>query len=311
MHLSPSRFFSSPRPSHLRRGLALLVSAVLLLVGGCSSGNDIDDPQAVVDIATQELNTYDFTRAAELLGQVYNVLPEDHPLMPEVTFMYAMALWHLTPPTPEQVTEASRLFRTLAEAQPQTPWSREARLNLARVQMLRDYPDDPPQLAAARETLRPLIEGEPVDHLTHEAALRYGESLCAGFENRENIEQGITFLESWLADYPDNPFAATMWEFVGEQYMGLPDKPAEAHDAFRQALELGPASSSNLARFLWRLARLADEDLNRPDLTVEYLLRILRETPRTGRVWEASQWLKRIKATEPGFADLEIPAIPS
>lgn len=261
--------------------------------------------------ARAELTSYNFQMAEKAYAEALERSEDLGEPLRRVRYEYALALWHQTPPNAGKVAEAEKVFRGLTEAAPESVIGKMSRLNLSRIAVLRDFPGDAQRIEEGRRLLEPLLEGDPANRLTHEAALRYAEAHGMEVENEASIRKGVEFLEDWLRRFPDNPFASAAWQFLSDQYQFSLKQPVDAHRSLRNAYKLGFVNPSAAGRYLWKLARLSSENMDRPDYTVEYLKAIIRETPTSGRVWEARRWLMRIKERESAFADMEIPPMPT
>ncbi|MGC9452186.1 MAG: tetratricopeptide repeat protein [Oceanipulchritudo sp.] len=295
-----------PIPKSRRSGLLLL--AGLLLFNGCDWGGDevvaLEKELAGARALVESLN---YNEARPVYGRIYAELPEADPHWRETAFGYASCLWHMMPPSEENLRQAEAVFGRLSEAAAGTAWGEAARMNLARIQMLRDYPGDEENPEAAIPILRELVE-RGNGYIRHEALLRLGECHRMDYLNRESIQKALDLYRDWLGKYPEGPLASSLWEQVG--WMELLDfgRKREALDAFIKAEHLGLMDPSKKATVLWRICQLAEE-VGEFDLAVPYYRKVIREVPTTGRGYESQLALKRIRKTVPGMENLEIPEL--
>jgi hypothetical protein len=95
-------------------------------------------------------------------------------------------------------------------------------------------------------------------------------------------------------------------EYIGEVRFLLLRDYAGALAAYQQAERMGFQDMSLLDQIYWRMARLGELCGAEPATVARYYLKIIQETPRSGRVYESVQRLKTIQREHPGM-DIEIP----
>jgi tetratricopeptide (TPR) repeat protein len=292
------------RARHIRLWITLGLGVILSGCGGETTKEGGINRQ--LEAGARFLDSLNFNQAADIYELLYKDLEETDGRWPEAAFGYAVALWNRTPPSPESIGQAEEVFEQVSRAVPGTEWDRAARLNLARIHMLRDYPGDEEDPEAAIPILEALTRENGL--LRHEALVRLAECHRMRYDDDESLTAARDQLMSWLEQYPDNPLASLMWEQVGWlELEDLQDREA-AVAAFERAAALGFADPSKKGMLLWTLAQLLLEE-NEPQRAAVYFTRLIEEAPASGRAYEAQVALRKIRETVPGMESLTIPDI--
>lgn len=282
------------------------LGGLLLAAAGCSLFEDETFRlERELAAAHRFMTSLNYNAAADIYRPILEELEVSDPHWPEAAFGYATSLWHQTPPNDGLVEEASQLFERVAAERPGSDWALSARLNLARILMLRDYPGDAEKPEAARSILEGLVE-EADGFLRHEAMVRLVETHRMEMDDRASLETARELLRTWLDEHPDNPFAALMWEQLGRMELLDFERPQEALAAFLEAEKIGFSDPSRGGLMLWRIAELARSE-GRMEVAVHYYQKLVREAPSSGRAYEAQMALRKIRKTEPGMDAIVIP----
>lgn len=300
-------FFSHKlKPHLLLMGLsAASLSSVLLT--GCSGPDEVTELEEELEAARLFMNSLNYAEAAKVYEVIYPELPQEDEHWPETAFGYASALWHKTPPSAELVDQARGIFESLMEAYPGTSWAGASALSIARIEMLRDFPGDEENPEGAKPILRELLElgDTPV---AHEALLRLAECYQMDFESPESLEAARDLMVDWLAEYPENPYAASMWEQVAWIELLDFDRQRPALKAFQEAEKRGFADPSRLGVLLWRMAAIA-RDIGEYEEAVRVYQKIITDAPTSGRAYEAQNALREIRQTVPGMEGIHVPIL--
>jgi tetratricopeptide (TPR) repeat protein len=277
-----------------------------LLSAGCSWGTA---PEAALEKelarARLFLESLNFNDAGGVYRELVDRLAVDDPHWPEAAFGYASSLWHQTPPSQRAVAEATALFQRIAVEKPATEWAQAALLNLARIEMLRDFPGDVENPTGAIPILEELVAGGS-GFIRHEALLRLVECHRMDFHDWASVETGLRRLRDWLDQYPDNPLASVMWEQVANMELLDFKREAAALEAFTEAAAIGFADPSRAGQLLWLMGELAREQRLFEQAARSYRQLII-EAPFSGRAYEARQMLEWIRETIPGMQHIDIP----
>lgn len=153
----------------------------------------------------------------------------------EATFGLATCRHHTIPITPGGIEEARRLYRELHESVPESPYGRRSLFNLAWIAEIRDYAGDVQDREQAKTLYRQVFKTWPESELAGEAMFRYASTLIqqahyplAGdltWEQRvEKIIAAAETLRAWVEEHPDARIAPGMWEFLGSNYLMLPNE---------------------------------------------------------------------------------------
>jgi tetratricopeptide (TPR) repeat protein len=275
--------------------------------GGCSGGGLRETRiRSELEIGRDFLNSLNFNQALDIYLDLYGNLTAAAPEWSEVAFGYATCLWHAAPASEENVRQAESVFREIMESIPESDWARISRLHLARIRMLRDFPGDLEDPDGAMPLLEGLLDDSTV--VRHEALLRLAECYRMEYDNPDKIRRARDLLAEWLQDYPDNPFAAAMWEQVA--WMELLDFKNEegALEAFQRAFALGFADPTREGELLWRIAELARATGN-AKLAATYYARVITDAPSSGRGFEAQEKIKVLRDTVPGMETFTVPEL--
>ncbi len=282
------------------------LAGLCLLLAGCGWGRDrtavLEEELARAGAYLDALN---FRFALPIYAAVYRELPVEDSHWLEAAFGYANCLWHVAPPSRQNINRAIEVFERIAAEAPGTDWAAAARLSLARIEMLRNFPGDQENPAGAIPILERLLD-EAEGPIRHEAMLRLAECHRMDFDNPESLRTARALLTGWLERYPDNPLASVMWEQVGLLDLLSFNDPAGALAALMQAEAIGFGDPGRKGQLLWRMAVLG-EQTGRMDLAVRYYQKLILEVPASGRAYEAQQALQRIRDTVPGMEAIEVP----
>ncbi|MEO0588537.1 MAG: hypothetical protein AAF078_12965 [Planctomycetota bacterium] len=247
---------------------------------------------------------FEFADARDAFAALRVGLAADDPLYRQATFGQAVAAQHVQPPDPALISEAEQLFNELADDGTNDALAARSLLNAGRILELRDYLNDPERPNEAVAVYRRVIVEYPDLPIAHEAALRIGGAQLQQFADPAAVAEGVAFVESHLADHPDNPFAGAMHLMMYDHY-----RPRNAGaDALRH-LEAGDAAGLPVARvgeYYWQAGELASSLPGRLETAVRYYTKTVVETPSSGRAYQALDRLRDLAAEFPD-ANIELP----
>lgn len=191
------------------------VSVVLVVASGCA---ETKDREAAAKAGIEAVEFFDFTAALHLLRPVQAEWPEDDPRWLEITYALGLAAWHASPPRQEWIELADRLFERIAEREGDNLIGAMARMNLARIAEIVDFPGDEPDFETALsiyDALRTEYAGEDIGM---QAALRQA-SLIAFDLTEASARQAIALLAEELERNPDTRWAPVVWQYIGDLYI--------------------------------------------------------------------------------------------
>ncbi|MGJ3244332.1 MAG: tetratricopeptide repeat protein [Opitutales bacterium] len=305
------RFPNSPPARPFRPFVLGLAGALALGLAGC--GQSVTDPEEtreLMDEAEQYLALYSFEQAYDAFSRARQALAPGSEEWIRATYFTATAGWHRTPGTDAYETEALDLLRELQETAPDSMYARRAPAIIGRILELEDYPGDPIELERAAEVYKAALDaigkGEAAIH-HHVIALRYGSLFSRYIGEDEKILRGCRFLEDWLERYPDNYYAAVMWEWLAMTYMVQLQDDARAYAAWKEVARIGFTNESRMGVSLQRMGELA-MSLGKYEEAGIWFSRSIRDAPRSGVAWVSRQMMLEIEEKHPGTFD-EIPPL--
>jgi tetratricopeptide (TPR) repeat protein len=249
-----------------------------------------------LEAARQSIVEFDWKRAIKLYPEVRDAAPVGGDVWLEATYCLATAYHHVQPPDAGTISKARSLYQEIIDHAPGTRWSARAMYNIGRILELRDYPDDQLDMDGAREWYDRVVREFPDQPIAGEAVLRSAAVLVMSYDapGYARVKQGIALLESWLASHPDDPLASLMWQYLGDSYF----RPLADYDnairCYEQTDRLGWVDAGNQGPWYWRCAQIAERHLNRPDLAAKYYSKIIVETPKSGKAYQAMLALRRL-----------------
>jgi tetratricopeptide (TPR) repeat protein len=285
-----------------------LLFAGFMIVGGGCGGDGMSGSRIRSELETGRdfLNSLNFNQALAIYRLLYGDLTEADAEWSEAAFGYATCLWHAAPASEANVNQAESIFREIVDTIPESDWARISRLHLARIRMLRDFPGDLEDPEGAIPLLEGLLDDPTV--VRHEALLRLAECYRMDYDNPGKLRRAKQILEEWLQEYPENPFAAAMWEQVAWIELLDFENREGALEAFQRAFELGFADPTREGELLWRIAELALATGD-PKLAATYYARVVTDAPSSGRGFEAQEKIKTLRDTVPGMESVPVPEL--
>jgi len=252
----------------------------------------------------QYVRYYEFDRAEPYFREVLETAEANSDRWKEATFGLAVSLHHKRPPTASAIQEAAKLFRELAEKDPNEKFAPRALMNLARIHELRDYFQDVIELDKARAIYRKVIESYGDRPIVDEAVLRLAQSHINTFQT-DQVNQGVKVLTDWLAKHPENSLAGLMWVYLGDVYFYPLGDSARCVAAYVEADRRNSLEPGQEGVFYWRIANLADSKLNNRDLAIVYYTKLITEVPSQGKGYQSQLALKRLGVPEEQIPNLE------
>lgn len=274
--------------------MRVVVSVVLSLCGVVASSHAVTD--APLESARQALSELDWKTALRRYAALRDAAEPGSARWVESTFCLALAQQHVQPPDAESIGAARRLYEEVIERAPGTPWAARAMYNIGRILELRDHPDDVLDPDGAREWYERVAREFADQPIAGEAVLRASAVLVASYDAPQyaKVKQGIARLESWLASHPDEPLASVMWQYLGDSYFRPLADYANAMRCYEQVDRIGWVDRGNQGPWYWRCAQMAERYLDRPDLAAKYYAKIITETPKSGKAYQAMLALRRL-----------------
>jgi tetratricopeptide (TPR) repeat protein len=281
-------------------GTALLTSSFLT---GCRRGEPIDPAERLsylLERAALEASVFNYNDALRSYTEARALAEFSTDEWIEATFGAATAAWHRLPPNRSSIAEARQLFESLVEAIPEDSiFHGRALLNLGRLAEQRNFPGDIVDSEAARVLYRKVQSLWTGHILADEAAGRLAASALREFERPEIVRAALVELENYIENRPESPIASVLFFFLGEKYWTYLKDGERSFAAFERALEIGLVEQARIWQVYWRMAELAERELGQPLTAAAYFRRIVEETPRSPRIFEARRAYERIQARFP------------
>lgn len=253
--------------------------------------------------ATEQLSLFNWDTAYELYKEALEAEEQENSgpwttTAQEAAFGAAVSIQHASPSDPDRVKEASDLFEKLADAKLKSPLAARSLINLGRIAELSDYYEDVIDLPKARTYYSQVIERFGGDEeIAAEATLRLAAAFVQSYKD-EDVRQGVTVLEKWLASHPDGPLVSAMWQYLGDTYFFPLNEFTKSLAAYVNADRLGWLDDADIGRLWWRMANLGEKTSNLT-AAITFYTRIITDAPTSGKAYESQLALKRLGAPVP------------
>lgn len=275
-----------------------------------STGVALAEPPAApsaFDVARQSIADLDWANAIKLYEPLREQSTPGSAEWTEATFCLASAYHHVQPPAKNTIQRADDLYKEVAEKSQDQHYVARALLARGRIRELKDFDADPVDLDGAYafyEQVMTRFAGQPI---ASEAALRAAASLVMAFDGPEftKAKKGIALLEKWLADHPSDPLASLMWQYLGDTYYRTVADYKNMIRCYEMVDKLGWIDQGNQGAWYWRAAVVSERYLKDRDMAIKYYTKIVRETPNSGKAYEALIALKQLGAPMPSAPLLE------
>ena len=264
--------------------------------------------------ARDALTSFEWVRAYNGFTAIAAKAPAKSEEWAQATFGAASASSNLQPASEGNTKTSVKLYESILSETPQSKYAPRAMMNLGRLQELRDYPSDKPDLDAAAETYLKVASTWPTLPIASEATLRAAAAYVQWYDAPDfvKVKKGVSLLESWLASHPNDPWASIMYQYLGDTYyMPLGDTAkvngdkakrneyyAKAIAAYEKVDSLGWTDNGNQGPVLWRVAVISETIGNLPT-AIKYYTKNIIETPNSGKAYESQLALKRLGAPAP------------
>lgn len=266
------------------------------------------DIEELLEQGAAELSYYNFDLAHSLFAQARSQAEPNSSAWARATFGLATAAQNRTPPSPKRIEEAVNLYDQLSRTTTEPRLAARSMLNLGRLAEIRDHRQDQADPEAARRYYRQVFETWPDLPIAGEAVLRYGDTYVQAFDDPASVQTGVSFVESWIQHHFTSPYAPIFHEYLGQVRLSLMQNAAAALADYRRADALGFVEPTAVASLYWLIAELSAGALNDPSTAAAYYQRIILETPRSGRAFEAQLALRALKTSHRSL-EIEIPEI--
>ena len=270
------------------------------LASGCGGRSEAGSLEALLTRGWQAYSTGDFDYAVRCFQQVDNA----QTATAEQTYSALLGLattYHLE--TNPDFPKAREYYGRLGALDSDTARMQSA-VGLARIDVAAGNAAD------GRARLTALIRDSPDSMEADEATIhladayfapRTDESVTGGFRlpTQGSIQRGLETLEGRLASHPHNPLSSSMHMMLANKYIETKafDK-AVSH--LLAADKEGIAAARLRSEAIWRVARIAEEQLKDYDLAEQYYARYVKEFDRTTLYYRALKSLERVRALKDG-----------
>lgn len=288
-----------------RSATAICVTVAGLGIAAAVGAGEQADVAATLAQAVRAIIRHDFDSGYTHFHSVAMHAEQGSETWAQAVFGQAVCAHQASPATRERVDEAARLYELLFSSSPDSKYAAPAMIALARLHELRDYSGDVADDDAARRLYQAVLDSWPDHEIAHEAMLRLADSHIRDFENESSVAMGIQMLEQWLVQHPDNPLAWVYCEYLGEVQMTRGNL-ALALSYLLRADELG-LHAVRVGYMYWLMGQLGEE-VGRMDVAIKYYRKLVIESPRGGRSYDAYLALQRIRRERPDLT-FEIPEV--
>lgn len=225
------------------------------------------------------LSIFDFNNAYNSLVDAQASLPETHEDWLMVSYALAIATWHSTPPRFERIELSKDLLERIAHLEGESIMGIQARMDIARIAEVIDYPGDTKNIIEARDIYHSIMTQHSGTALGTQALLRLAE-IHAEDLTPESALKAINTIESYLEINPDAEWASIAWQYLGDLYWQRFNDAGNALDAYKAADALGFANTAKTDTYLWRMGMWASQSGNMLD-AVDLWSRIVSNHPRS------------------------------
>lgn len=260
---------------------AIALSLTLAILPGCSSERSRDPDQIEMKLRQGEeaLSFFDFNRARQLLAEVQPHLQPGSDQWVEATYALGLASWHSSPSTSAFINQAEALFEALIAARPESDFALQARIDLGRIDEIRDYRGDAVQIDRARERWREVMDLSPGTDFGYQAMLRLAQTYAQTLDFAE-VQEATLIISNYLEKYPDSAWVSVAAQYLGDLYADYLDELEPALEAYQIAHQRGFANRARADLYVWRMAEFARR-LDQQHLAVDYYQEILEKYPRS------------------------------
>ncbi len=263
--------------------------------------------QSPLDAARQSIADFEWSNAIERYTPIQQAAAPGSAEWTEATFCLAVAHHHAQPPDKHSIKQADDLYTLVVEKSKDDRYAARALLARGRILELQDFGRDPIDLDGARRFYEQVMTRYAAQPIAAEAALRAGASLVMAYDAPEfvKVKQGIDLLEKWVAAHPTDPMATMFWQYLGDSYFEPLADYKNALRCYEQVDKLGWIDQGNQGAWYWRIAVMSERYLNDPASAAKYYTKIVKETPNSGKAYEALIALRRMGAPQPSAPRLE------
>lgn len=266
-----------------------------------------DAAKTPIEAARQSIADLEWATAIKLYTPIRDSAAPASAEWSEATFCLATAYHQVQPPDSGTIGQADSLYKQLAEQSKDERYVARGLLGRGRILELQDYGGDKIDLDGARkfyEEVMTKYEGKPI---AAEAALRAGASLVMAFDTPDfvKVRQGVDLIEKWVTAHPSDPMANIMWQYLGDSYFKPLGDYKNSLRCYEMVDKLGWADQGNQGVWYWRAAVMSEQKLKDYPSAIKYYTKIIKETPNSGKAYEALIALKRLGAPLPKAPLLE------
>ncbi|WPJ95841.1 hypothetical protein SH580_20705 [Coraliomargarita algicola] len=295
-------------PSRLQNTkIALPVFASILALCHLTGCNDSSQSQEdTVEAGFEALKYYDYNLAETKFNQAQSDLSPDDQEWTKITFSAAIASWHSSPPSGTSIDHAQSLFEEIVEKSEDAQVVAMAKVNLARIAEVADFPNDTVDLAKAQSLYEEVMTSAEGTDIAAEATMRLAQTHVQSL-TEDGVQRAISLLENFLKNNPDSAWQSVAAQYLGDLYFERLADPAAALKAYQIAEAAGFANDTKAHIYIWRMsrfARLAGDQR----LSAEYCKQLVENFPRSQYGWVAVKSIKEYNEAHPENA-MAVPSI--
>ena len=274
----------------------VLLAVAVWGVSGCMAGPE-KDPQALYNEGVDALTSFRFDLATTAFDQVAETAPAGSPLVVKALLGSAICAHHKAPVTASAVDRAAELYGKVIAAAPTSPEAALAEFHLGRIAEQVDFIGDKPDLPAAREHYRKVIDRAPGADIAGEATFRLMGTYIQTLDPAQ-VKEGIAIAEARVAKFPQDPWAGALWQGMGDAWNRVLNDPRKTIECFTHALAVGLPEPTRAWEVYWCIGYL-QEQLGDKDAAIKAYSEIIIHYPTSGKAWEAQIAIKRLGGDAP------------
>ncbi len=257
--------------------------------------------EAKLDVMNREIAYLNYNKSAKLAEQIRSKSKRGSENWLKSTLALAISLHQRQPDVKAEKLRAAKLYQEIIDNSNRKPVQAKAMLLLARLASERDYLNDKPNNAKARELYSRIIKQFPNSKLADAAAL-FKAQLDIYSTNKTEILKGINFTLDRLKKYPTNVFASLQYQLIATAYYRDLNNPVKSIEYNLKAEKLGLPPLTQMDYFYWNIANMAEMS-GMTNLAVKYYKKIITDVVSSGFAYESQIRLKELGIKPPKLVD--------
>ncbi|MCK5852958.1 tetratricopeptide repeat protein [bacterium] len=257
--------------------------------------------KSALDVLNREIAYLNYNKSAKLAEQVRSKSKVGSDEWLKSTLALAISLHQCQPDVKSEKNRAAKIYQEIIDNSNGKPIQAKAMLLLARFASERDYMNDKPDNAKARELYSRIIKEFPDSKLADAAAL-FKAQLDIYSTNKAEILKGIDFTLDWIKKRPTNLFTSLQYQLIARAYYRDLNDPLKSIEYDLEAEKIGLPPLTQLDYFYWNVANMA-EISGQTNIAVKYYKKVITDVVSSGFAYESQIRLKELGITPPELVD--------